>query len=256
VPTASLLFLVSAAAAWVLTGQHVSGLAAWLQTSAETSSAYSEAMSTPVGPYQRRELALFAVNVAALMGLEVWRACRASQPRRAAAAVTISLAMIVFVAFKLGFVRHDAHATVAMFLMPVLGVVVATGDIAPAHRRRFARLAGVVVLIGFTSYAYGLRRYYDRLAPPEHYRAAYAFQLSAMARYLVASRSGAQTRIGTGGTARGPAPARWRRIDGPLWPHAGAAAGARRDVHAASSLSELRRLHRGSCPHEQAGSPG
>jgi hypothetical protein len=87
----------------------------------------------------------------------------------------------MFVQFKLGFVRHDAHATVAMFLMPILGVLVATGGVAAADRRRFRVLVVVVIALGLTSYAYGLRRYFDRLAAPEHYRAAYAFQLTAIA---------------------------------------------------------------------------
>lgn len=182
-PRAALIFLATIACLWMLAGQSVSGVTAWLRTSFDTSSAYSEAMSTPVGPYQRRELLLFAVNAVALLGLAVWRAARDAQPLRTSAALVASLGLIVFVQFKLGFVRHDAHATVAFFLMPVLGTLVATGATVPADHRRFRRMAAVVILIGMTSYAYGLRRYFDRLAPPEHYRAAYAFLLEGVGRY-------------------------------------------------------------------------
>jgi hypothetical protein len=177
-PVVSAMFLTAVLALWLMAGQTLSVLPAWLHTSFETSSAYSEAMSTPVGPYQRRELLLFAVNACALLGLATWRAVQQDGLRASALLLPASLLLVMFVQFKLGFVRHDAHATVAMFLMPVLGVLVATGGVPETARRRFRLLACVVVLLGLTSYAYGLRRYFDRLDPIEHYRAAYAFQIA------------------------------------------------------------------------------
>lgn len=182
-PRAAAIVASTVVVLWMATGQHLTAFPVWLRASVETASAYSEAMSTPVGPFQHRELLLFAVNAGALLALAAWRAVRAGGPRLSAAALPASLLLIVFVQFKLGFVRHDAHATVSMFLMPILGMLVASGVPAPVDRRRFRALAAVVLVLGFVSYAYGLRRYFDRLAPPEHYRAVYAFQLEAIARY-------------------------------------------------------------------------
>lgn len=187
-PRAAAIVAATIVVLWMAAGQHLSGFPAWVRTGVETSSAYSEAMSTPVGPYQRRELLLFAVNAGALLMLATWRTARAEGVRLSAATLPASLLLIVFVQFKLGFIRHDAHATVSMFLMPILGVLVASGVAAPVDRTRFRRLAAAVLLLGFVSYAYGLRRYFDRLAPPEHYRAAYAFQLDAIARYSKPAR--------------------------------------------------------------------
>lgn len=179
-PLASAVFLTAVMGLWLMAGQKPSVFPAWVSTSFETSAAYSEAMSTPVGPYQRRELLLFAVNACALIGVAMWRAVRCGGLRASASALPVSLLVVMFVQFKLGFVRHDAHATVAMFMMPVLGVLVATGAATEADRRRFRFLGAVVILMGLTSYAYGLRRYFDRLDPVEHYRASYAFQIDAL----------------------------------------------------------------------------
>lgn len=166
-PIPTIVFLASCLLLWVGFGQQLAHLPAWLATGWDTAAAYSEAMSTPVGPYQRRELLLFALTSLALLGMAVV-AVRETRPARWRVVPVSGLALLLFVLFKLGFVRHDAHATVAMFAMPLLGTLVGAHLVARRDARALLAIAGVMALC-VASYAYGLRRYSDRLTPPAHY---------------------------------------------------------------------------------------
>lgn len=176
-PVAAIALAGSVLGGWWLAGQSLTNLPAWIAVSWDTSAGYNEAMSTPVGPYQLRELAVFVVAAVAVMaGALTWRKCDHAD----VGVLLPSLALVVFVLFKLGFVRHDAHATSAFFAMPLLAAIA----VAPAWRRgasRAARSAALAVLLtGLAAHAYGLRRHFDRLAPPEHYRAALVLQARAV----------------------------------------------------------------------------
>lgn len=172
-PIAALALCGAVATGWLLARQHPANLPDWLAVSWTMASAYGEAMSTPVGPYQIRELVVFGLAaLATLAGSWAWR-----RTEPGAGYVTLTLVPVLMVVFKLGFVRHDAHATSAFFAMPLLGTLAVAPALRATARRRVRALALCVVVLGMIAYAYGLRRHFDRLAPPEHYRAIIARQL-------------------------------------------------------------------------------
>lgn len=178
-PWASIVFAVTACGVWVAIGQRPGDLPAWIRTSWETSSAYSVAMSTPIGPYQLRELAVFAGAAVPVVVLAAWLAIRARGPRLAATMPVAAVGLVLYVIFKLGFVRQDAHVVSALFAMPVIAALVGAGTV-PTTGRRLKGLAVVAICLGMASYGYGLRRHFDRLAMPEHYRAIYALQIGSL----------------------------------------------------------------------------
>ena len=192
-PVTLLLYVVTLVLAWALSGQVIGNMPSWLASSWQTAAGYGEAMGTPVGPYQLRELFVFGVNAVALLGIGMWSATTYADDRWHAALQWAAIALIVFVQFKLGFVRHDAHAVAAMFAMPLLGALtIVSGCRAPLNRTW--RLAAVVLIgLGFVTYAYGLRRHFDRLSPLEHYRGYYASRVGAVA--LVRHPSTAHRRL-------------------------------------------------------------
>lgn len=179
-PWASIVFAATVCGVWVAIGQRPGDLAAWIRTSWETSSAYSVAMSTPIGPYQQRELVVFAGAAVPVVVLAAWLALRRRGPRLAATMPVAAVGLVLYVVFKLGFVRQDAHVISALFAMPVIAALVGAGTV-PTTGRRLKGLAIVAVCLGMASYGYGLRRHFDRLAMPEHYRAIYAHQIRSLA---------------------------------------------------------------------------
>lgn len=191
VPWASIVFAATVCGVWVAIGQRPGDLAAWVCTSWETSSAYSVAMSTPIGPYQLRELAVFAGAAVPVVVLAAWLAIRARGPRLAAMLPVAAVGLVLYVIFKLGFVRQDAHVVSALFAMPVVAALVSAGAVATTGRR-LKGLALVAVCLGMASYGYGLRRHFDRLAMPEHYRAIYAFQIGSLADLMQPGRTHAR----------------------------------------------------------------
>ncbi|HTU99950.1 MAG TPA: hypothetical protein VMF13_05405 [Luteitalea sp.] len=178
-PWTALVLVATVLLLWLLTGQALRHLPIWLHTSWAMSSAYSETMSTTIGTYQIREMVVFALNGLALLVASAWST--SDGRTRAWRLVPLgAVALLLFVQFKLGFVRHDAHATAAMFAMPMIGVLVSADGLASGARRSARVLLVVALVLGFGSYAYGLRRYFDRLAMPEHYRAYFTFQARAI----------------------------------------------------------------------------
>jgi hypothetical protein len=183
-PVATLVYGATVIALWIASGQAIANVPSWLTSSWQTASGYNEAMSTPVGPYQVRELVVFGVNALALLAVAVWFAVKDAVSATRRVTAVFAVVLLLFVQFKLGFVRHDAHATAPMFAMPLLGVLTAARGFGQGARPAFRAAAIGLLVLGLTTYAYGLRRHFDRLAPPEHYRAYYAFRLEAVADLL------------------------------------------------------------------------
>lgn len=96
----------SLAAGWLLTGNGLSDLMPFLDRSWEVASGYSEAMGieTP-GRGHFLPLAFGAAAIVAALG---WRASR-GWPLGRRVGLGLAVAMPLFAAFKLGFVRHDRH---------------------------------------------------------------------------------------------------------------------------------------------------
>ena len=109
--------LVAAAVAWVLAGQPPGSAIQYLQSILEVSSGYSQAMSS-TGP--SHQIATYLVLAGMLLAATVpWR-----QPSVLGWVMVASLALYLWVAFKIGFVRHDNHYLVAASaLLPAMLVI-------------------------------------------------------------------------------------------------------------------------------------
>jgi hypothetical protein len=183
-PLASLTFVATVAVTWVLCGQSPANFLTWIRVSADLSSGFSEAMSTGMGPYQVRELLVFGAAAAMVLAAPLVRWCTGPMPWREVVHPALALALLVFMQFKLGFVRQDAHVTAAFFAMPLMAVL-AVMPLLPRRLPRDVRAFAVaVLLVAFAAYAYGLRRHFDRATPPDHARAWLVLQAEAVTALL------------------------------------------------------------------------
>lgn len=114
IPYKTAMFLLCMAGLFVASGQPLSGLPAYFQSSLEVSSGYAAAMSID-GSLRELLCWLVAASMAFLVVLfDVWPAVRTGGlGRRTAVAQLLLLAGYLFVLLKAGFVRHDAHSFVA-----------------------------------------------------------------------------------------------------------------------------------------------
>lgn len=130
-----------AAALWALTGQPLDAVLPYLSHAGEMLSGHSQALATEESPAW--EYPLVAATVLLLAGV-AWVATRRWPPSARWAALALA-AILVFSAFKQGFVRHDeSHAP--FFFACALGVLVAFGW----SRRAWwlgAPAAGALVLV-------------------------------------------------------------------------------------------------------------
>lgn len=112
-------FAVTALTLWLLAGQRVGDLGAFAHTALAVISGYSQAMGLEDSGRYWEYWA--AAGLVALGFLAVGRAGRSSTRPRRAGLVAV-WALVSFLTFKQGFVRHDAHAT--LFLATMLGALV------------------------------------------------------------------------------------------------------------------------------------
>src|ERR1041384_57654 len=89
---------------WMFAGQPVLAMPRYLASMLPLIFGYADAMAFPGNP---SEIIWYLVGAAALIAAVVWQRPRADRSR---AAVGCVLGAFLFVAFKAGFVRHDAHA--------------------------------------------------------------------------------------------------------------------------------------------------
>ncbi|MDB5957134.1 hypothetical protein [Ramlibacter sp.] len=103
--------VVGGAIAWHLAAQPWSGLRDYLAAMLPIVAGYTEAMSSTGKPV---EILLFLLAAGAM----VWTLARRDAPRAERALLLLMFAAGLFLAFKSGFVRHDAHAGMAgLFLL-------------------------------------------------------------------------------------------------------------------------------------------
>lgn len=126
------LFLGCAVAFFVLAGQPLSGLPAYLQSSLEVSQGYSAGMSIDGAPDSIWLWGVSSLAIVMIATVAAWRASKVGGPGFATAvAQWLLLIGYLFVLAKAGFVRHDGHSLIAwtgLFLaIPV--VAVASGPI-------------------------------------------------------------------------------------------------------------------------------
>jgi hypothetical protein len=106
--------LAAMLAAWILCGQQVTDLPRYFLAQPDIVWGYTDAMSL-AGP--REEVWVF-LAVAALLVWAVWTAAG-----RAGWRTILATAAFLFLCFKAGFVRHDAHALIAASALLVVGSV-------------------------------------------------------------------------------------------------------------------------------------
>jgi hypothetical protein len=132
-------FIVALAVEWCAAGQPLGALPAYFTAQGAIIAGYGDAMSLP-GPWQE------PVYIAAACALLILATLRA--PLQMRTAVSLATSITLFIGFKAGMVRHDAHAAIAA----ATSVIVATYATFTATMWRwravtvFAGLVGLVVM--------------------------------------------------------------------------------------------------------------
>lgn len=139
---AAAVFVLALLSGWLLSGQHLGGLLTYFVSQQPIVSGYSDAMSYK-GPIE--QVAVFAV-VAILLLVAIRRA-----ETKTPWFVVGAIALILFLAFKAGFVRHDAHAMGAGYALLFLGFFVVLW--APG-RFSFATLIAAAIACVFITASY------------------------------------------------------------------------------------------------------
>lgn len=146
-PWHSLAAVAVIALAFSLAGQNPLALGDWLRGSLETSAGYSAAMSLPSRPL---ELAAWIAITATLGGvvmrlaLSDWK--RGDKGVLAIAAEVVILAGFLFLALKIGFVRHDLHSLIGWGCLAVAAALVGTSPAARRDRPAAATALAIALL--------------------------------------------------------------------------------------------------------------
>jgi hypothetical protein len=129
--------LLTALISWLVAGQPLGAMAGYLQTTLELSSGFSESMSA-TGP--NGQIAAYLVGAALVLVLLLL-----SSP---SLALTSSVLLYLFVAFKQGYVRHDGHALIAGSALMMIATV-AFWQQGPRMRYLLLAAAMIATAVGF-----------------------------------------------------------------------------------------------------------
>ena len=144
---------------WVLAGQPMSTLGPFLRSSSQLVNGYTEAMMV-TGPNAIQDPACFLLASAllcAVAGYAGW-----VRHRLAGGLPLVAFGVILFTAFKYGYVRHDAHeatATMELLLLSLASLAVAW-PIARAQSRRAALASLLPTIVAGLLAAATFSRYY------------------------------------------------------------------------------------------------
>ncbi|HEY1944473.1 MAG TPA: hypothetical protein VGH40_20360 [Roseiarcus sp.] len=117
----ALIFIVGVAGFWVVADQPLASLPAFFASQVEFIAGYSDAMSSS-GP----GIEIVAYIAACLvLGITNYHWLRSSN--RPGFALGLGVTLLLFVAFKEGFVRHDGHALIASAAVSLFVVILAVG---------------------------------------------------------------------------------------------------------------------------------
>jgi len=155
-PWWSFTFAAALLVFWVLAGQPLAGLLAWIGTGMEVSAGYSGAMSTPLQPGDATEVLGFCVGALLLLTVAGWIFVRHQERGIWSAVPLIGFALILFTHFKAGFVRHDIHAVNALLAMPAFGLAVWALCADALPRLRGLMVGGLLVILCLWCSAYGI----------------------------------------------------------------------------------------------------
>ena len=146
--TGLILFAGTLIGGWVLTGQPLDALPNYFISMRPVISGYTDAMSVR-GCYD--EIVVYLAGAAIVFAFAYGRASRGTGlPGHLLA---LGLALVLFVTFKAGFVRHDAHAFIAFGTLLTIAMLVSFQS-SPAA-------AALLVVIGFVGYLLADQHYMD-----------------------------------------------------------------------------------------------
>ncbi len=115
------VFLGSLLVFWALAGQHLADLPAFLAGLQPMIGGFTEAMALP-GP-------LWQPTLYALLSVLLLSQLRGPQVRgRAGMGMLAGTAIVLFLGFKAGFVRHDGHALISAGALALVGWVLMLGE--------------------------------------------------------------------------------------------------------------------------------
>ncbi len=161
---APVAFVASVLCLWFGAGQRFGSLGQFARSSLEISAGYSEAMSI-AGPL--REVAMFVLGSGLLLLVVLASSLRATRGARALL-FPLGVAAILFLAFKAGFVRHDAHAVASGHTLLILSLLVLPGLFAEHVSPRASRVMAVLVLAAGVIPAWYLSVRHLRKGLPAH----------------------------------------------------------------------------------------
>ncbi|MBE7942221.1 MULTISPECIES: hypothetical protein [Ramlibacter] len=135
--------LVAAIAAWSAAHQPLSGLPAFFRAQAPIITGYTEAMALPGRP---AETLVYALSAFGLLVLS-WRGGGAAGRWR----ICTGMALVLFIAFKAGFVRHDDHAMISGMALALVGLLIFLTSAGPrgAVALVIGLLGGVYILSSY-----------------------------------------------------------------------------------------------------------
>lgn len=151
-----LVYLGSLGGFWLLAAQRLGDFPVYIRWSLAMTSGYSDAMSVLGRPEDvGRYLALAGILLGCLAIAE-WRA-----RHRPGVGLFLGVGLILFVAFKAGFVRHDLHV-----LSAALSLLLVAASLIPEFTRRLGRVVGggvigVVCILAATFVGVSTRHYLD-----------------------------------------------------------------------------------------------
>jgi hypothetical protein len=139
-------YLTGFVAFWLIAGQQLTDIAAWVHVTLDISAGYTEAMSAE-GSNRSFEYLVMATLMAGIVAY-AYRNVRHLPNVRASVLRLILLSAMFWVVLKEAFVRHDHHSTIAFYTVSLVGVA-----IVPRAARRLmlsVLLAGSVVMTAVT----------------------------------------------------------------------------------------------------------
>jgi hypothetical protein len=160
--------VASTAVFWILAGQSLGNLPAWVRGSLEITSGYSDAMGIESTALVGQSV-VYAVGVLVLLVLAIlYRG-----PAHSRWALVVLFAWIAFVGLRLGFTRHDLGHPAQSFLLMVVAVLAVT-----VVRARWMQLAAIGVAASMVFASWSLT--YSQVVDPSRWASGTSGVISAL----------------------------------------------------------------------------
>lgn len=138
VPVHVIAYMVLLATFFLVAGQRLTTFPAYVITSLQIASGYTGAMQKPGNPDEITRFLGAAAGVALLVGLAEWRADSWRRRDWSGTVLLTGFAVVVFLTFKAGFVRHDIHTLIAWSTLAAAAPICAGRQLRAANDRRWS----------------------------------------------------------------------------------------------------------------------